>query len=85
VQLAVLPGSVNIPLGTLESGGIGSGVGSGLGELDTSKPIVVYCHLGVRSARAVELLHARGIAGSRSLTGGIDAWSRRIDPSVARY
>jgi adenylyltransferase/sulfurtransferase len=77
-RLAELPGSVNIPLGSLESGG-------GIGGLDLSKPLVVYCHVGVRSARAVELLRARGIAGARSLTGGIDAWSLRIDATVARY
>jgi adenylyltransferase/sulfurtransferase len=92
VRLAEIPGSVNIPLGSLESGqgsGTGSGAGSGPGisisALDTAKPLVVYCHVGVRSARAVELLRARGIAGARSLTGGIDAWSRRIDSTVARY
>jgi adenylyltransferase/sulfurtransferase len=84
VRLAALPGAVNIPLGSLESGA-GSRPGIGIDELDTSKPLVVYCHVGVRSARAVELLRGRGIAGARSLTGGIDAWSRRIDPTVARY
>lgn len=74
-EIASLPGSVLLPLGSLESG---------LGAIDRSRPVVVYCHAGTRSATAVEALRAAGIP-SRSLAGGIDAWSRRIDPAVARY
>ena len=48
--------------------------------------VVVYCHLGMRSFQAVRFLreHA-GIANAVSLAGGIDAWSRQIDPSLPRY
>jgi molybdopterin/thiamine biosynthesis adenylyltransferase/rhodanese-related sulfurtransferase len=73
--IASLPGSVLLPLGALEST---------LGSIDASRPVVVYCHAGIRSASAVALLAAAGVP-ARSLTGGIDAWSRRIDPAVARY
>lgn len=48
-------------------------------------PILVYCHHGVRSLRAVSLLRARGFELARSIAGGIDAWSLTIDPSVPRY
>ncbi|MES2092971.1 MAG: ThiF family adenylyltransferase [Actinomycetota bacterium] len=73
--IASLPGATLLPLGSLEST---------MAQIDRSKPVVVYCHSGIRSASAVALLGAHGIP-ARSLDGGIDAWSRRVDPSVARY
>ncbi|MEW6511102.1 MAG: molybdopterin-synthase adenylyltransferase MoeB [Bacteroidota bacterium] len=54
-------------------------------ELDTAKEIVVYCRTGVRSAKAVEFLRTVGFTKVRNLAGGIDAWARRIDPSLPRY
>jgi len=47
--------------------------------------VVCYCHHGVRSLRAAELLSGAGLEGVVSLAGGIDAWSQRIDPGVPRY
>ena len=47
--------------------------------------IVTYCHKGVRSLKALEILKSAGVPNVRSLRGGIDAWSRAIDPSVPRY
>lgn len=52
---------------------------------DKTQHLVVYCHHGMRSARATEYLRALGYAGSQSLAGGIDRWSVEIDPEVARY
>jgi adenylyltransferase/sulfurtransferase len=54
-------------------------------ELPRGGPLVLHCHHGVRSLRAVALLAQRGFANARSLRGGIDAWSRQIDPGVPRY
>jgi rhodanese-related sulfurtransferase len=48
-------------------------------------PIVVYCHHGVRSMAVARWLTERGVVGLLNLEGGIDAWSREIDASVARY
>lgn len=47
--------------------------------------VVVYCHHGVRSLKAVLLLRQRGVAPAYSLAGGIDAWSLAVDPGVPRY
>lgn len=52
--------------------------------LDPEREHVVYCHHGVRSSVAAEWLRARGYR-ARNLAGGIDRWSREIDPSVPRY
>lgn len=54
-------------------------------ELDPAASVVVYCHLGVRSEYAARLLAGSGFERVRNLTGGIDAWSRIVDPAVARY
>jgi len=48
-------------------------------------PIVVHCHLGVRSLSAVSFLIDEGFTNVRSLAGGIDAWSCQVDPTVPRY
>ena len=47
--------------------------------------IVAYCHHGVRSLGAASILEAHGLGPVVSLAGGIDAWSREIDPAVPRY
>ncbi len=54
-------------------------------ELDSSKEIVVHCHLGQRSARAVEFLRQLGFKKVKNLVGGIDQWAKKIDPSLPRY
>jgi rhodanese-related sulfurtransferase len=48
-------------------------------------PVVVYCHLGMRSLVAARLLLARGIGLVFNLDGGIDDWSATVDPNVPRY
>ena len=74
-EIASLPGSVLIPLGELPRS---------LGTLDQARPVVVYCHHGVRSASARQLLADHGFRASH-LAGGIDTWARRVDPTLARY
>ena len=76
IEIAALPGAVQIPLGDLPAR---------VGELDPAAPIVVYCHLGVRSAAARTLLESAGFTQARHLAGGIDAWSRSVDPALPRY
>ncbi|MFQ5827777.1 MAG: rhodanese-like domain-containing protein [Candidatus Methylomirabilia bacterium] len=48
-------------------------------------PIVLHCHIGERSLAAVSFLIDQGFTNVRSLTGGIDAWSTQVDPTVPRY
>jgi adenylyltransferase/sulfurtransferase len=60
-----------------------------LSELEASRQageeIVVYCHTGIRSARAVDFLRRQGFSRTRNLAGGIDLWSLTVDPGVPRY
>ncbi len=52
---------------------------------DKTRPIVVYCHQGLRSLDAAAYLIGHGFLEVKALAGGIDAWSVQVDPSVRRY
>ncbi|HLC86316.1 MAG TPA: rhodanese-like domain-containing protein [Candidatus Nanoarchaeia archaeon] len=54
-------------------------------ELDNKKEIVVHCHHGNRSKRAVEFLQTKDFKNLKNLKGGIDEWSKNIDKSVLDY
>ncbi len=54
-------------------------------ELDPDDSIIVLCHAGVRSMSVTAWLRDQGFEKAQSLKGGIDAWSREIDPKVPRY
>ncbi len=56
-----------------------------LKELGLNDEIVVYCHVGMRSASAVSLLRENGFANVKNLLGGIDAWAVQVDPKMPRY
>ncbi len=56
-----------------------------LEKLPKDTMLVLYCHSGVRSHAAAEQLVAAGFRNVWNLSGGIDAWSRQVDPSVPRY
>jgi len=56
-----------------------------LGELDPAQAIVAMCHHGVRSEMAGRVLERNGFAQVAHLSGGIDAWSQAVDPSIPRY
>ncbi|RLP75306.1 adenylyltransferase/sulfurtransferase MoeZ [Mycetocola tolaasinivorans] len=53
--------------------------------LPTDTPVVYLCHHGVRSENLVRALRERGRSNDISVIGGIEAWSRHIDPTLPRY
>jgi adenylyltransferase/sulfurtransferase len=53
--------------------------------IDKDSDVVVYCHHGVRSDLAAHDLVDVGFRHVRNLVGGIDRWSREVDPRVPRY
>ena len=55
-----------------------------LKELPRDQPIVVYCHAGMRSFDVASWLKQQGV-NALSMSGGIDRWSREVDPKVPRY
>lgn len=76
-QTASLPGAVLMPMGDVTS--------RAHAELDPDAHIVVLCHHGQRSLSVAMWLRGQGFEYAQSLAGGIDGWSREIDPTVPRY
>jgi rhodanese-related sulfurtransferase len=54
-------------------------------ELDPDEPIIVLCHHGARSLNVTMWMRGQGFEQVQSLAGGIDGWSRSIDPAIPRY
>jgi adenylyltransferase/sulfurtransferase len=75
-QIARIPGARLIPLGELPKH---------LSELDRNGEIVMHCKSGARSQQAVDLLKRNGFQHACNMTGGITAWSDKVDPSVPKY
>ena len=54
-------------------------------DLDREAEIVLQCHIGQRSLMAANYLQHLGFKRVYNLAGGIDDWSRLVDPKVPRY
>ncbi len=80
-SIPLLPGAIDlhVPLGEV------TGRFEEIREASEGRELVVYCHHGQRSMVAGAWLARRGVADVHNLEGGIESWSRRVDPSVRRY
>jgi monothiol glutaredoxin len=54
-------------------------------QLPKDTPLHFICHTGNRSDQAGQFFIAQGFKHVFNVVGGIDAWSRDIDPDVPRY
>lgn len=75
-DIARIDGATLIPLGEIEGR---------LQSLPLDEEIVLYCKMGGRSMKALGMLREHGYTQLRNLKGGINAWSREVDPSVPSY
>ena len=75
-DLCRIDGSENIPMGEL--------VGR-LDSLGKEDSIVVICHHGTRSQQVAAYLDSLGYCNIMNLEGGVDAWSRLVDPAMPQY
>ena len=71
-----LPGALQLPM---------NAVPARTAELDPAAETVVICHHGARSFQVGMFLERRGFARVYNLLGGVDAWAREVDPSMAVY
>jgi rhodanese-related sulfurtransferase len=69
-------GGLSIPLG---------GILIEADRIDKTKPVVVMCRSGKRSAAAIMQLEANGYTNLSNLKGGILAWADEIDPTINVY
>ncbi|HEY0867532.1 MAG TPA: TSUP family transporter [Fimbriimonas sp.] len=74
-SISRLPNDLHIPMHEISGR---------LGELDRSSEIVLYCRTGNRSGIVADALASKGYR-VRNLAGGINAWARRVDPTVRTY
>jgi adenylyltransferase/sulfurtransferase len=56
-----------------------------LSEIPRDRPVVVLCHVGVRSAIVANVLRAEGFTEVYNLRGGYLAWIDDIEPNLPRY
>jgi rhodanese-related sulfurtransferase len=75
-RIAHIEGAQLVPLRTLPGR---------VQDFDRGSSIVLYCHMGVRSLQALDVMRQAGFENVSHLKGGIDAWSAEVDPSVVRY
>ena len=73
--IARLDGATHMPLDTIPDR---------VDDIPRDRDVVFVCHHGARSNAAAEWLARQGVR-AQNLAGGIDAWSREVDPSVPRY
>lgn len=76
-QLASIPGSELMPMNEFPS--------RAHQELDPEEHLLIVCKVGGRSLSVTNWLRQQGYEKAQSVAGGIDAWSRQIDPSIPRY
>ncbi|MCC5875674.1 MAG: rhodanese-like domain-containing protein [Candidatus Sumerlaeia bacterium] len=65
-----IPGSTHIPVDDLEGR---------LGELDPTRPVVVYCASGMRSMDAGAFLLEKGFSEVSNLNGGLSTWAGPLE------
>ena len=58
---------------------------SRMAQIDEQKEVVAICHHGGRSMQVAMFLEKKGFKRVHNLVGGIDAWSRTVDPAVPLY
>lgn len=56
-----------------------------LGHWPRTELMVIYDHRGQQSLDAAAYFLGQGFSKVRCLRGGIDAWSREVDPKIPRY
>ncbi len=76
LRIAAIDGALHIPMGQIPKR---------ISELNPDHTTIVMCHTGGRSAQVATFLSQQGFSAVFNLDGGIQAWSRSVDPSIAEY
>ena len=84
-ELARISNSVNVPMSTLARRVDEVRALQHAADDTGDAPVVVICHHGLRSMQCAQFLAGHGLGNLINLSGGIDAWSARVDPAVPQY
>ena len=76
LAIARIDGALHVPMAL---------VPLSLERIDRAQPVVLLCHRGSRSLMVMRYLQQQGYTQLSNLVGGIDAWSREVDPALPRY
>lgn len=76
VAVCALPGARHIPMREIPARAA---------ELPRDTDLVLLCHHGVRSQYVASFLERLGFERLHNLAGGIDAWAKDVDPTMAKY
>ncbi len=76
LEIAALQDALNIPMQTIPTA---------LDALPRDQALLIVCHHGIRSMHVARFLEQHGFDDLHNVTGGIDAWSRTVNPSLPRY
>jgi rhodanese-related sulfurtransferase len=75
-EVAMLPQALHVPMAELPDR---------LAEVGRDRDVVVMCRSGGRSLKVAKYLEEQGYPSVANLTGGILAWARDVDPTLATY
>ncbi len=78
LQTSSIDGALHIPMGDIPAR---------INELDVDEDttIAILCRSGKRSLQVALYMQHQGLAGSRSVAGGINWWGLKIDPTIKQY
>jgi sulfur-carrier protein adenylyltransferase/sulfurtransferase len=79
-NICKIEGATLIPLGDIEARDTEL-----LNGLTLNDEIVLHCKAGVRSMKALKVLQQMGFHNLKSMRGGINEWSEKIDSSIPMY
>lgn len=79
-DICKIEGATLIPLGDIEAKDPAR-----LNGLNLEDEIVLHCKAGVRSMKALKAMEKMGFRNLKSMRGGINEWSEKIDSSVPLY
>jgi sulfur-carrier protein adenylyltransferase/sulfurtransferase len=77
-SIASIPGARAIHLDDFRSG-------AAVPQIPFDRPVVIHCRSGIRSEEATRILIGAGHPDARSLSGGVLAWVREVDPTQPGY
>lgn len=80
VAIASIEGFINLPLSQYDQWSKQIAT-----EFDPHAETLVLCHHGIRSAHMCQWLSTQGFTNVKNISGGIDAFSQIVDPSIPRY
>jgi rhodanese-related sulfurtransferase len=76
LEIAAIDGALNIPMQSIPAA---------IDALPREQDLLLLCHHGMRSMNVAQFLERHGFDALFNVSGGVDAWSRQVNPALARY